>query len=231
MTIQSFLQRIGALFFVTVLSFAIFTQFAHATVIIPCVPYTFLESYNVNNETLPALVEALTTEDGKPYIINTGPKKLRFQDTGKNTGSQSTLLLVDSKAVTTYYGSREEHVYTGRALVGAASLYQLAHQDTPRILYDSQTRPKQPDPTPFSISAEYDGKPITITGTISYKLREYDCPSGKEITGERTDAQKIDKTVAPKPVDTSSPVVPQDVQQKKSFWTIILQFLTSLKFW
>jgi len=230
MTIQSFLQWIEVLFFVIVFSFVIFTQSVHAMLIAKCVPYTFSELYAVNSKTLPTQVEVRTYKDGWQYLINTGSKTLSFHNTVDDYRWAETLILVDEKAVTTY-GTPEEHTFTGVAASGAARLSDLVHFNTPRISHASTTRPKQPDSTPFTIPAQYAGEQISITGTLSYKLHEYDCPSGKEVTGEKTDTQGVDKTTMSEPVDTGSQVVPQEVPQKKSFWTTILQFFAFLKFW
>ncbi len=197
----SFFKRISVLFFI-IFSFAIFTQPAHALSILECVPFTFSESYTVNSQTLPAQVEVRTIENGMQYLINTGLKTLTFHDTLNTSRLNKTLLLVNGKAVVTYGNTPEKtYVYTDRAAFGAAWLSEIIHFNTPRINYNSNIQPKQPEPTPFLIPATYDGRPITITGIITYELHEKDCS------------------------------LIMDVQQRKSFWGTIFQFFASLKFW
>ncbi len=201
MITQSFFQRIGILFFI-IFSFVIFTQSAHAKSILECVPFTFSESYAVNNQTLPAQVEVRTFSDGLQYLINTGSKTLTFHDTLNTNSLRETLLLVNGKAVVTYGNTPEKtYVYTDGAAFGAAALHRIIYFNTPRINHNSKIQPKQPEPTSFSILATYEGRQITITGIITYELHEKDCS------------------------------LIMDVQQRKSFWGTIFQFFASLKFW
>jgi hypothetical protein len=55
------------------------------------------------------------------------------------------------------------------------SLAQTYTQFPDPRTFDSDTAPQQPESVAFEIPAEYDQKPIKLTGIVSYGLHEVDC--------------------------------------------------------
>ena len=226
-------SSVSIMFVLLAAALAIPTQFVYATSIgPPCQRFNYTESYVLDPITLPPLVAL--REEVSPggiykwyFLDNTSSKPLIVQ---YKDSYQTQVKLVDSKV---YNKSSDATDWSSSSkYANWNSLYNLVRIDAKiQDPISADVMPAPIAPIYFSLTAQLSGQPISITGTLSYILIEHDCATGKVKVVGKTDIQKTDTATTSKSVDTSDQVVQQDVEQEKSFWARILQFLVSLKFW
>ena len=202
MSINSLL-RIPLVLSFMIFSFFISTQFAYATPsVVPCFRYGFNEMYSVDQTSLPEGVS-----------FQSVPLKIGFINKSFLKNSSPNPFVIDFDQdhydkIKLVDGGVYRQINDGDWYGETeyfSSLYALVHinKEIPNAnLYNSNEKPMSLDPIRFSIVAKYNDRPTTITGTVSYVLTERDCAT--------------QNTVAPR---------------AKSFWTVVLEFLASLKFW
>ena len=195
-----FSQRSGFLFLI-IFSLIAPAQFAFATTpTVPCSRYGFLEVYSLDQNNLPVGISLRQDGVTKNYFLkNSSPQPLVIDFGSK---SQHQIRLQNGEAYIEAVDSDVKY-YEEKPIRG--SLYDLArlNKEIPNpASFSSNTKPTPMAPVRFSIIAQYNKKPITITGTLSYVLVENDCAT--------------EKAVAP---------------QTRSFWAVVLDFFASFKFW
>lgn len=180
-------------------------QFAHATTpsLPPCFHYSFKETYNLDTRSLPNGVSLFQTSNNY-FLRNTSSKPLIITLTVPGTTGQ--LKLVDGKAYRTAIGSETRWYEEKQEDYGPASSLPMLARLAKDILfvgsYSSNAKPSTPSPVRFSISGNYDGNPLVITGTLTYLPQENNC---------------------------GQPQV--EAFDSGGMWTVIRDFFLGLKFW
>lgn len=185
------------LIFMILFAFSIAETAGATTLAPPCTLYTYLKQYTLDENSLPPDVIVMT-DNKTQYLVNKGTKPLVFEiDDSRPT---RIIKLMNEEVLIQYSGKGEYTTYAGRSAIGAANLRGFMYLKAPAS-YSSNVLRTDLTPIRFPQIAEYDGKAIKITGTISYQMYENDCSTSN-----------ADST-------------------KSSFWSRILTFLISLKFW
>ncbi len=173
MIARYFVQQSAALF-LTIFSFFAFAQFAHALIPPLCTGpyYTYSRTVALDKNTLPS--EIVVDSDGAAtYLKNTGSKALVFKF--PNVGR------IDRFVNGTVYSStmNANGTWSTEYEIGARGVSTVALVgDGPTLRIDNPLQ--LPSPREFSARLQYDNQPITIKGSVSYKLHQYDC-AGKDI--------------------------------------------------
>ena len=202
MIARYFLQQLAFLFII--FGLIIPAQFAYATPpVVQCYQYGFNEIYSVDKTSLPKDVsfESIPAKAGfvnQSFLKNSSSNHLIIDF---NVAYRDKIKLVDGGV---YRKINDMDWYAETRYF--SSLYALVHinKEIPNAnAYNSNEKPQQQiDPVHFSIAAQYNDRPITITGTVSYVLTERDCTAKNSVT--------------PRP---------------KGLWNVILEFFASFKFW
>lgn len=172
MIIQSFTR--ASTYFLLIFSLTVPIQFAGATLLAPvCYRYSYAENYALDESTLPPYV-TLQVYGGSSSLNNASSKPLILQHNG---ASHPEIKLVDSKTYMRWLDTTEWKE-------AAYGIHNFAQFDT-EIPFDkiknSNTRPTPISPIHFVISGQHNGKPVSITGTLSFILVERDCATDKVI--------------------------------------------------
>ncbi len=172
MIARYFVQQSAALFLIIFFFFAL-AQFAHALVPRLCTGphYTYSRTVALDKNTLPS--EIVVESDGSAtYLKNTGSKALVFKFPNGR---------IDRFVNGTVYSSllNANGIWSAEYEIGARGVTtEVLVNDGPTIRIDNPLQ--LPSPREFSATLQYDNHPITIKGSVSYKLHQYDC-AGKDI--------------------------------------------------